>query len=139
METQLHLVFSGTCNEAFAFYETTFGIKRIMTMKYGDAPGGFPVPEGAKDLVMHTAMKLGSITLMGCDAPPGPKPAMGGFNISLSLADEAEVKRLFAELSEGGSVQMPMQPTFWSPMFGMCTDKFGVEWMVGIPGPQPNA
>ncbi len=135
MDTQLHLVFSGTCNEAFAFYEKTVGIQRIMTMTFGEAPPGSPVPEGAKDLVMHTAMKLGSLVLMGCDAPPGRKQFMGGFQISLSIADEADVKRLFAELSEGGSVQMPVQETFWSPMFGMCTDKFGVEWMVGVPGP----
>jgi PhnB protein len=48
--------------------------------------------------------------------------------------DEAEVRRIYEALSQGGSVQMPMAPTFWSPLFGMCTDKFGVAWMVGMPG-----
>jgi PhnB protein len=138
MTTNLHLVFPGTCRQAFDFYEKIFASKRLVTMTFGDAPPGTPVPDGAADLVMHTAMPLGSITLMGCDAPPGRKQFMGGFQVALNLTDEAEVKRLFAELSAGGSVQMPAGPTFWSPLFGMCTDKFGVEWMVGIPQAPPS-
>jgi len=64
---------------------------------------------------MHTAMQIGSMTLMGADAPPGRGKPFGGFNISLDDSNEAEVKRLFAALSEGGSVMMPLAPTFWSP------------------------
>ena len=137
MKTDLHLVFPGTCAKAFAFYETVFGSKVVFKMTYGEAPPGSPVPPGAKDLVMHTAMPLGGITLMGCDAPPGVKSPMGGFHVSVSELDEAECRRLFTALSDGGSVQMPIGPTFWSPLFGMCTDKFGVEWMISVPGPQP--
>ena len=136
MDTNLHLVFPGTCREAFAFYEKTFNSKISMTMTFGDAPAGSPVPPDSKDLVMHTSMPVGSILLMGCDAPPGREQKLGGFQISVSMPDEAEVKRIYAALSEGGSIQMPLSPTFWSPLFGMCTDKFGVGWMVSIPGPQ---
>ena len=136
MKTNLHLGFTGNCDAAFAFYETVFSTKRLMTMKWGDAPPEVPCPGGAKDLVMHTAMQLGSITLMGADAPPGRGKPFGGFDISLDDSDEAEVRRLFAALSEGGSIMMPLAPTFWSPLFGMCTDKFGVNWMVSVPGPQ---
>ena len=136
MKTNLHLGFTGNCDAAFEFYEAVFCTKRLMTMKWGDAPEGVPCPEGAKDLVMHTALQLGSITLMGADAPPGRGKPFGGFDISLDDSDEAEVKRLFAALSEGGSVMMPLSPTFWSPLFGMCTDRFGVNWMVSVPGPQ---
>ena len=139
MKTDLHLVFPGTCSDAFAFYETTFGSKRLMTMTFGEGPPGTPAPPGSKDLVMHTAMPLGGVTLMGCDALPGQPNPMGGFQVSVSEPDEAEVKRWFAALGEGGSVQMPLGPTFWSPLFGMCTDKFGVAWMIGIPGPQPGS
>jgi len=139
MDTNLHLTFTGACREAFAFYEKTFNSKIQMTMTYGDAPAGTPVPSDSKDLVMHTSMQLGSLLLMGCDAPPDRAKPLSGFQISLSAPDEAEVKRLYAALSEGGSVQMPLAPTFWSPLFGMCTDKFGVGWMVGIPGPQPQS
>jgi PhnB protein len=136
MKTDLHLHFEGTCAEAFAFYEKTFQSKILMSMKYGDAPPGVPVDPGSKDLIMHVALPVGSLTLMGCDACGRSKP-LGGFQISLSTPDQAEVNRLFGALSEGGSVQMPVGPTFWSPMFGMCTDKFGVGWMVSVPGPQP--
>jgi PhnB protein len=89
-----------------------------------------------KPLIMHTAMPLGSLILMVCDSPPGGEQPLGGFQIALNLTDESEVKRIFAELNEGGSVQMPLAPTFWSPLFGMLTDKFGVGWMVGVPGPE---
>ena len=138
MTTNLHLVFPGTCAEAFAFYEKTFGSRIKMTMKYGDAPPSTPVTEGAMDLVLHTAMPLGSLTLMGCDAPPGMPggSTIGGFQIAVDSTDMNEVERLFGELSSSGSVQMPLGETFWSPLFGMCTDKFGVGWMVSVPGPQ---
>ena len=136
METNLHLVFPGTCNEAFGFYEKTFGTKRTLTMTFGDAPPGAPVPEGANELVMHTAMPLGTIVLMGCDGPPGREQTLGGFQVAITLKDEDEVKRVFEALREGGSVQMPLGPTFWTPLFGMMTDKYGVGWMVGVPGPE---
>jgi PhnB protein len=136
MKTNLHLVFLGKCREAFAFYEKTFGTKVQFTMTYGEAPEGSPVPAEMKDAIMHTSMPLGSITLMGCDTPPGRGQAIGGFQIAVDSADEADVKRWFTALSDGGSVQMPLAKTFWSPLFGMCTDKFGVGWMVSVPGPQ---
>lgn len=138
MKTNLHLGFTGKCDEAFSFYEKVFGTKRLMTMRYGEAPPGTPVPPGAKDLVMHTALPVGSLTLMGADAPPGRGQPLGGFQISLDDEDEATVKRLFEALSEGGSVMMPLAKTFWSPLFGMCTDKFGVGWMVSVPGAPPS-
>jgi PhnB protein len=135
MKTNLHLVFAGSCREAFAFYETTFGSKVQFRMTYGEAPEGTPVPPDSGDLILHTAMPLGSITLMGCDAPQGRAEKIGGFQIAVNSEDEADVKRWFAALSDGGSVQMPLAKTFWSPLFGMCTDKFGVGWMVSVPGP----
>jgi PhnB protein len=138
MKTNLHLVFPGTCREAFAFYEKTFGSKIQMTMTFGEAPAGTPTPPDAKDLILHTAMPLGNIILMGGDAPAGRGEALGGFQVSLESEDEAEVKRVFAALSEGGSVQMPLQKTFWSPLFGMLKDRFGVGWIVSVPGRQPT-
>ena len=136
MKIDLHLVFTGQCSEAFAFYEKTFNGKIQMCMKYGESPQPAPVPPEYKDKVMHMAMPLGGVMLMGCDSPPGSATPMGGFQVSVSATDEAEAKRIFAALSESGSVQMPLMKTFWSPLFGMCTDKFGVAWMVGLPGPE---
>lgn len=136
MKTDLHLIFPGTCREAFAFYAQVFSTQIIMTWTFGDAPAGSPVPPASKGLIMHTSMQLGSILLMGCD-DPAPEPAkMGGFQISLSVDTAAEVHRLFETLSPGGSVTMPPQQTFWAPLFSMFTDRFGVGWMIGIPGKQ---
>ncbi len=136
MKTDLHLVFSGKCREAFALYEKTFGSKIQMCMTYGDAPEGSPVPPEAKDQVMHMSMPLGSMLLMGCDDPRNPDAGPKSIQISVSEENADEVERIFDELKEGGSVQMPLGKTFWSPLFGMCTDKFGVGWMVSVPGPQ---
>ena len=136
MKTDVHLVYSGKCREAFAFYEKAFNSKVQFCMTYGEAPGGVPVPPDSRDLVMHTTMPLGSALLMGCDAPHGSEPTFGGFQISVSDPDVSEVERIFDELQAGGSIQMPLTKTFWSPLFGMCTDKFGVGWMLSVPGPE---
>ena len=77
---------------------------------------------------------MGDGMLMGCDAPPERSTPLGGFQVAVSSKDESEVKRIYESLLEGGSVQMPLMKTFWSPLFGMCTDKFGVAWMVSVPG-----
>ena len=136
MNTNIHIVLPGTCDEAFGFYEKVFRAKRTFSMTFGEAPPPAPVPDSAAHLIMHTSMPLGSITLMGCDAPPGREGPLGGFQISVDMDDEAEVRRIVAELSEGGEVTMPLGPTFWTPLFSMFTDKFGVGWMVSVPGPQ---
>ena len=133
MKMNVHLNFAGNCKEAFSFYEKALNSKVVMSLTYSEAPGGSPVPPNWSDKVMHTSIPLGSGLLMGCDAPAGQSKPIGGFQVSVESEDEAEVKRIFDTLKEGGSVQMPMMPTFWSPMFGMCTDKFGVAWMVGMP------
>lgn len=138
MHLSVHLNFQGNCAEAFELYKKVFGAKNAISMKFGDAPVGTPVPpnwpSNWKDKIMHTSISLDGGMLMGCDAPPGGSTPLGGFQVSVGSKDEAEVKRIYEALKEGGSVQMPMAPTFWSPMFGMCTDKFGVAWMVGVPG-----
>jgi PhnB protein len=132
MKTNVHIGFTGNCDAAFAFYETVFGTRRLMSLKYSEAPGGHPVPAGSKDLIMHTSLPVGSMLLMGADAPPGRGQPLSGFHVSLEDKDEAEIKRLWAALSEDGSVMMPLAKTFWAPLFGMCTDKFGVGWMLSV-------
>jgi PhnB protein len=137
MKMNVHLNFQGNCAEAFEFYKKVFAANNAFSMKYSDAPEGMPVQLDWKDKIMHTSIPMGDGLLMGCDAPPERSTPMGGFQVSVESKDEAEVKRIYESLKEGGSVQMPMTPTFWSPMFGMCTDKFGVAWMVGMPGAEP--
>lgn len=139
MKMSVHLNFSGNCRDAFAFYQKVFKAETPFSMTYGQAPEGALVPAGWNDKVMHTAIPLGSGALMGCDAPPDRTKPIGGFQVCLEDKDQAEVERMFEALSEGGSATMPLQKTFWSPMFGMLTDKFGVNWMLSVPGEQPTA
>lgn len=127
-----YLFFDGNCAQAMRFYERTLGGKIEMTMTYGQSPEPEHCPAGAKDLVMHTSMKLGGRTLMASDVPPsmGPKP-MAGFALSLGYESPEEARRVFDALAQGGSVTMPMTKTFWAEAFGMLTDQFGTPWMVG--------
>lgn len=135
--TYLQIAFTDRkCDAAFAFYEGVFDTKRLMIMRWGEAPPEVPCPPGDENLVLRTGIQLDSLTLMGADAHPGRGKPFGGFVITLENPDEAEVKRLFAALSESGSVMMPLAPSFWSPLFGSCTDKFGIDWMISVPKSQ---
>ncbi len=134
MQMNVHLNFPGNCAEAFAFYRDVFGSKDAFSMTYGEAPAGVPIPPNWNDKILHTSISIGGAVLMGCDAPPGRSKPIEGVQISMQSSDEAEARRIYEALKEGGKVDMPMAPTFWSPLFGMCTDKFGVAWMVGMPG-----
>ena len=127
-----YLFFSGNCAQAMRFYERTLGGKLENVMTYGQSPDPEHCPTGAKDMVMHSSMKLGNRTLMASDVPPtmGPKP-MAGFALSLVYDSADEAGRIFTALSQGGSVTMPMTKTFWAESFGMLVDQFGTPWMVG--------
>jgi PhnB protein len=108
---------------------------RLDVMTFADAPPEAVPPGGRPDpaTVMHAALILddGGM-LMASDDPTGGHDGIRGFTISHSAKDAAEAERIFAALSEGGSVVMPLGPTFWAPMFGMCTDRFGVGWMIDV-------
>lgn len=134
MRMSVHLNFQGNCAEAFAFYTEVFKADNPFQITYGDAPKGSPVPPDWSGKVMHASVPVGDGLLMGCDSPPGKSTPLGGFQVSVETKDEAEVRQIYEALCQGGSVQMPLAPTFWSPLFGMCTDRFGVGWMVGMPG-----
>lgn len=126
-----YLFFNGNCAQAMRFYERTLGGRIEATMTYGDSPEPEQCPAGAKDLVMHTSLKLGDRRLMASDVPPsmGPKP-MAGFSLSLAYDAPEEARRIFEALAQGGTVQMPMTKTFWAEAFGMLVDQFGTPWMV---------
>ena len=135
---QPYLFFSGRCAEAIAFYQTTLGAKQEMLMRYSDSPEPHPpgmVPAGWEDKVMHASFRLGDNVLMASDGCGGSDDDAGfqGFSLSYTVADEAEAHRVFAALADGGKVTMPLMKTFWSPCFGMVTDRFGLGWMISVP------
>jgi PhnB protein len=133
-----YLNFDGNCEEAFNFYKSVFGGEFQTVMRYKEMPAEemgeshqMPASEGEK--IMHMALPIGQSTmLMGSDTPPGMGPTPIGKNISIAInaGSEAEANKLFKGLSAGGQVTMPLEKAFWGDLFGMLTDKLGVQWMV---------
>lgn len=130
MQVEPYLFFEGRCEEALAFYRKTLGAEVTALMRYKESPDPGMIRPGTENKVMHANVRIGDSTLMASDGLCGGDAAFRGFSLSLSLPDEAEAKRLFAALTEGGQVEMPLTKTFWSPCFGMVTDRFGVSWMI---------
>lgn len=132
-----YLFFSGDCAEAFQRYKEIFG-GELQVMTNADLPEGAESMPGAKpEHVMHASLNVGDAILMGSDDPTGDGGPKVGSAVAHTAADEAEAKRVFEALSDGGQVTMPFSQTFWSRGFGMCTDRFGVPWMVDTAGEPP--
>lgn len=132
-----YLFFSGRCEEAIAFYRVALGAEVEMLMYHKDSPDSPPpgmLAPGFENKVMHTTLRIGDAIIMASDGCDG-NSRFDGFRISLALETEADAQRVFAALSDGGEVLLPIAKTFWSPCFGMVTDKFGVPWMITVNTP----
>lgn len=134
MNIQPYLMFEGRCEEALEFYKKAAGAQVEMLMRYGESPEPTHpgLPAGSENKVMHSSFRIGESTIMASDGLCNGKPVFGGFSLSLNLKNEAQADESFAALSAGGSVMMPLQKTFWSPRFGMLTDRFGIHWMIHV-------
>lgn len=132
-----YLNFGGTCREAFTRYHEIFG-GELTLLGMTDMPPDEPVPAGAENLIMHAALVFeNGDVLMASDAQPGvPFGPVQGMYVNYTTASVEEAKRVFDALADGGSVEMPIGPTFWSPMFGICVDRFGTPWMVNAEDPR---
>jgi PhnB protein len=130
-----YLFFNGSCREAFTRYQEVFGGElQLMTM--GDAPSDEPVPADKADLVIHASLTFGDNLLMASDDPMSSSSGpVQGMMVSYSTADVDDATRVFDALAKGGTVTQPMIETFFSPAWGMCTDRFGTPWMVGADQP----
>ena len=132
MQVEPYLFFEGRCDEALEFYRTTLGAEVTLLMRYKESPDPGMCAPGAEDKVMHANVRIGTSTIMVSDGRCEGPPVFRGFSLSLSPTDKAEAERLYAGLSDGGQVVMPLAKTFWSPLFGMVTDRFGVMWMINV-------
>ena len=135
MQVQPYLFFDGRCEEALEFYRSAVGAKVEMLMRNKESPEPPPpgmIPPGSENKILHASFRIGDTTLMASDGHCAGKPIFKGFSLSLTTANEAEAERLFGALGNGGQVQMPLTKTFFSPRFGMVTDRFGVPWMVSV-------
>jgi uncharacterized glyoxalase superfamily protein PhnB len=133
-----YLFFSGRCEEALNFYQQHLGAKINMLLRFNQSPD--PVPEGMlqqgfENKIMHADFTLGDVNILasdGCD----DATHFSGFRLTLTLQTAEDAHRVFNALATGGSVDMPLAKTFWSPLYGQVTDQFGVGWMVMLPEQQ---
>jgi PhnB protein len=133
MPVQPYLFFDGRCEEALDFYHKSLGADVKALLRYADSPDPPPegmLPPGSEKKVMHAEFRIAETTLMASDGMCSGKPGFQGFSISLTAPDDAEAKRLFEALADGGEVRMPLGPTFFATSFGMVADRFGLGWMV---------
>ena len=131
---QPYLFFGGRCDEALEFYRTAIGAQVEFLMRYKESPEPMPpgmLPPEFENKVMHTTFRIGATVLMASDGcAEGQK--FDGFSLTLGVSTADEADRAFTALAVGGQVRMPLAKTFWSPRFGMVTDRFGIGWMVSV-------
>jgi PhnB protein len=135
MQASPHLHFKGNCREAFNFYAETFGGRIAFAMTYGESPAAAQTPPEVRDQIIHARLEFGNHAVMGCDAPGERYQKPQGFNVLATVPELPEAERVFTALARDGTVVMPFGPTFWAHGFGMCTDRFGVPWMVNCEKP----
>ena len=134
-----YLFFAGRCEEAIDFYQKALDAQVDMIMRFNESPEPTPpgmLQEGFEKKVMHASFRVGEARVMasdGCD----DKSKFEGFRLALIVQTEVEAHKAFNALAEGGSIEMPLCKTFWSPCYGMVTDKFSIGWMVMVPGEMP--
>lgn len=130
-----YLDFDGQCREAFDFYARVFNGRITQRFTYGESPMAAQMPPETHARVMHSQLESADTVLMGADGPPHSHSNKGCVNIQVDSPAEAE--RIFADLSDGATVQMPLGETFWAHRFGMLTDRYGKGWMVNCLEPMP--
>ena len=141
VDVKNYLFFSGRCDEAFAFYQQHLRAEVTFLIRFNETPE--PMPEGVlqpgfENKVMHAELRIGNTNIMASDGCNDVEK-FSGFRLTLTVPDEEEARRIFAALaSNGGKVDMPLEKTFWSPLYGQVTDQFGVGWMVMLPGDKPE-
>ncbi|HKY91467.1 MAG TPA: VOC family protein [Nevskiaceae bacterium] len=135
MQIQPYLFFEGRCEEAINHYKKAIGAEPQFLMRNKEAPEpghADRLGPGAADKIMHASFKVGDTVVMASDGMCSGKPNFGGISLSIEADTEAQAKKLFDGLAEGGQVQQPLIKTFFSPAFGMVADRFGVSWMVVV-------
>jgi PhnB protein len=135
MLVQPYLNFNGRCEEAVQFYQQALGAKTEMLMRFKESPEPSPpgmAPPGTENKIMHCSFRVGDSVIMASDGRCSGQTSFQGISLSLSLKSAAEAERYFAALSDGGTVQMPLTKTFFSPAFGMVADRFGINWMIVV-------
>jgi len=138
MKLHTYLNYGGNCEQAFRFYEQHLGGKITAMMTHGEQPAPNEVPPNWKSAILHARINIGETVLMGSDVPPERFQPMRSVYLSLAVDSIDEAERIYALLSDGGQIFMPMQETFFAFRFGMLRDKFGTSWMILHERPRPQ-
>jgi PhnB protein len=137
MLVQPYLSFEGRAEEAIEFYKKAVGAKVDFLMRNKESPEQPPgMPPNSGDKIMHSSMTIGDSVVMATDGMMSGKPSFNGISLTITADSDADAKKYFGNLSQGGEVTMPLNKTFFASSFGMLKDKFGVHWMV-IAGSTP--
>ena len=133
MKVQAYITFGGRCEEALEFYKKSIGAEITGLLRWKESPDkSIKTPPGYEEKVMNAAFHIGETELMADDGIGEASAQFKGMTLAIEVVDDAEAKRVFTALGEGGIVTMPLAKTFWTSSFGMLTDKFGVPWMVNV-------
>lgn len=130
MQLHTYLNYGGNCEQAFRFYEQHLGGKITMLMRHGEQPGPGQVPPDWNGKVLHAHLSIAGTALLGADIPPDRFKPMRSAYLSLEVDSIEEAERIYALLTEGGEIFMPMEETFFAHRFAMMRDKFGTSWML---------
>jgi len=139
MKLLTYLNYGGNCEQAFRFYEQHLAGKITMMMTHGQQPGLNDVSPDWKNAILHARISIGETELMGADIPPDRFQPMRSAYLSLLVGSIDEAERIYALLSDGGQIFMPMQETFFAFRFAMLRDKFGTSWMLLHERPAPQS
>lgn len=138
MKLTTYLNFDGNAREAFEFYAGLLGGKIVAMMSYGDTPGCEDMPASERNKIMHARLEIGGDALMATDSTPQyPYQKIRCAYVVFDTDTSEDAERIFAALSAGGAVEMPMQETFWAKRYGITVDRFGVPWMINHAKPMP--
>jgi PhnB protein len=136
LAAQPYLSFEGRCEEALAFYKETLGAEVTMLLRFGEMPpgeegcAGGPATPPPAEKVMHAAFRIGASELYASDGMCQGPARFCGIALSVAFPDAPSAQAAFNRLADGGRVDVPMMPTFFTPAFGIASDRFGVQWMV---------
>jgi PhnB protein len=127
-----YIAYKGNCREAIEFYKNALGAELLFSQNWGDTPHSQP---GMEDKIMHATIKVGGSHVMMCDMADEYVQIGGNVSLAIGLNEVDKAREMFDNLSDGGTVTMPLDKTFWAEAFGMVTDKFGINWMVNCDAP----
>lgn len=135
MSLNVYLYFNGNCEEAMNFYKDATGGSIDSLQRYGDNPMGASIAH--KDKILHAVMTIRDSKIMFSDSNEKRNVNFGdNFAIALDFKSAGDIKKTYEAVSAGGTITMPLQDTFWGATFGMCCDKFGVNWMFNFDKPK---